>query len=76
MKGRRHRLQYKKKVDPDLIVDIKPSSRQKKLDERLARNRRGFHEGSVTLQFIVGLFSPKSLKSCLVFILFFLDMEE
>jgi zinc finger RNA-binding protein len=34
MKGRRHRLQYKKKVNPDLVVDVKPSSRQKKLDER------------------------------------------
>merc|ERR1719367_1668478 len=27
MKGRRHRLQYKKKVDPELVVDMKPSSR-------------------------------------------------
>ena len=34
MKGRRHRLQYKKKVNPDLVVDIKPSSRQRKLEER------------------------------------------
>ncbi|OXA62818.1 zinc finger RNA-binding protein isoform X2 [Folsomia candida] len=34
MKGRRHRLQYKKKVNPDLVVDVKPSSRQKKIDER------------------------------------------
>jgi len=38
MKGRRHRLQYKKKVDPDLPVDIKPSLRQKKIQEdRLRR---------------------------------------
>jgi len=36
MKGRRHRLQYKKKVNPDLIVDVKLSSRQKKIDERRA----------------------------------------
>ncbi|OQR70379.1 zinc finger RNA-binding protein-like [Tropilaelaps mercedesae] len=28
MKGRRHRLQYKKKVNPDLVVDIKPSMRR------------------------------------------------
>ena len=27
IQGRRHRLQYKKKVDPDLVVDIKPSLR-------------------------------------------------
>lgn len=37
MKGRRHRLQYKKKVNPDLVVDVKPSSRQKKIEE----SRRG-----------------------------------
>ncbi|XP_077556462.1 zinc-finger protein 72D [Haemaphysalis longicornis] len=38
MKGRRHRLQYKKKVNPDLVVDIKPSLRQRKLqEERLRR---------------------------------------
>merc|ERR1711872_944072 len=33
MKGRRHRLQYKKKVNPDLVVDIKPSLRQRKMEE-------------------------------------------
>lgn len=33
MKGRRHRLQYKKKVNPDLIVDVKPSLRQRKMQE-------------------------------------------
>jgi zinc finger RNA-binding protein len=48
MKGRRHRLQYKKKVNPDLVVDVKPSSRQKKIEERRsARNtslRRGQQE--------------------------------
>ena len=27
LQGRRHRLQYKKKVNPDLVVDIKPSLR-------------------------------------------------
>lgn len=41
MKGRRHRLQYKKKVNPDLVVDIKPSLRQRKLqEERLRRQLR------------------------------------
>ncbi|XP_066138906.1 zinc finger RNA-binding protein isoform X2 [Euwallacea fornicatus] len=33
MKGRRHRLQYKKKVNPDLVVDVKPSLRQRKIQE-------------------------------------------
>merc|ERR1712179_390651 len=27
MKGRRHRLQYKKKVNPELVVEVKPSLR-------------------------------------------------
>ncbi|XP_048518932.1 zinc finger RNA-binding protein isoform X1 [Dendroctonus ponderosae] len=37
MKGRRHRLQYKKKVNPDLVVDVKPSLRQKKIQEEKMR---------------------------------------
>ncbi len=37
MKGRRHRLQYKKKVNPSLVVDIKPSSRTKKIEDRATR---------------------------------------
>lgn len=37
MKGRRHRLQYKKKVQPDLVVDIKPSPRRQKLAEAKAQ---------------------------------------
>ncbi len=37
MKGRRHRLQYKKKVNPDLVVDVKPSLRQRKLAEERAK---------------------------------------
>ena len=37
MKGRRHRLQYKKKVNPDLVVDIKPTTRQRKLAEERAK---------------------------------------
>ncbi|KAG5884874.1 hypothetical protein JTB14_025038 [Gonioctena quinquepunctata] len=37
MKGRRHRLQYKKKVNPDLVVDVKPSLRQRKIQEERMR---------------------------------------
>ncbi|XP_076465037.1 zinc finger RNA-binding protein-like isoform X2 [Babylonia areolata] len=33
LKGRRHRLQYKKKVDPNLQVEVKPSIRQRKVQE-------------------------------------------
>lgn len=33
LKGRRHRLQYKRKVDPNLPVDIKPSVKQRKNQE-------------------------------------------
>jgi zinc finger RNA-binding protein len=39
MKGRRHRLQYKKKVNPDLVVDVKPSLRQRKLQEEKMRRQ-------------------------------------
>lgn len=42
MKGRRHRLQYKKKVQPDLVVDAKPSPRRLKLAE--ARAQRAMQE--------------------------------
>uniref|UniRef100_A0A336K327 CSON001323 protein n=1 Tax=Culicoides sonorensis TaxID=179676 RepID=A0A336K327_CULSO len=34
MKGRRHRLQYKKKVQPDLVVEVKPNMRNRKPDKR------------------------------------------
>nr|CAD7588256.1 unnamed protein product [Timema genevievae] len=38
MKGRRHRLQFKRKVNPELIVDVKPSTRIRKIQEdRLRR---------------------------------------
>ncbi|CAH1971369.1 unnamed protein product [Acanthoscelides obtectus] len=37
MKGRRHRLQFKKKVNPDLVVDVKPSLRQRKMQEEKMR---------------------------------------
>lgn len=44
MKGRRHRLQYKKKVQPDLVVEVKPNMRNRKPDKRHGRedywNRR------------------------------------
>ena len=42
LKGRRHRLQFKKKVDPNLIVDIKPSLKQRKIQE--TKDRRYFHK--------------------------------
>ncbi|KAJ8672849.1 hypothetical protein QAD02_004109 [Eretmocerus hayati] len=41
MKGRRHRFAYKKKVNPDLVVDMKPSlkqgnnPKQRKMDEKM-----------------------------------------
>ncbi|CAH1254796.1 ZFR [Branchiostoma lanceolatum] len=39
MKGRRHRLQYKKKVDPELQVEVKPSIRARKLQEEKMRRQ-------------------------------------
>ncbi|XP_011350172.2 zinc finger RNA-binding protein isoform X2 [Ooceraea biroi] len=40
MKGRRHRFAYKKKVNPDLVVDMKPSLKQRKmLEEKLRRQQ-------------------------------------
>nr|XP_006823768.1 PREDICTED: zinc finger RNA-binding protein-like [Saccoglossus kowalevskii] len=39
MKGRRHRLQYKKKVNPDLQVDVKPSVRARKIQEEKTRKQ-------------------------------------
>ncbi|XP_053972588.1 zinc finger RNA-binding protein isoform X2 [Hylaeus volcanicus] len=40
MKGRRHRFAYKKKVNPDLVVDMKPSMKQRKLlEEKLRRQQ-------------------------------------
>ncbi|XP_053611909.1 zinc finger RNA-binding protein isoform X3 [Plodia interpunctella] len=54
MKGRRHRLQYKKKVQPDLEVKVKPSMHQRKLAEAKAQRmmvrdeiwaRRRIHDG-------------------------------
>lgn len=37
MKGRRHRFAYKKKVNPDLVVDMKPSLKQRKMHEEKLR---------------------------------------
>ncbi|XP_062868800.1 zinc finger RNA-binding protein [Trichomycterus rosablanca] len=40
LKGRRHRLQYKKKVNPELVVEIKPNNRARKLlDSRLTKQK-------------------------------------
>ncbi|XP_061457919.1 zinc finger RNA-binding protein-like [Rhineura floridana] len=40
LKGRRHRLQYKKKVNPDLPVEIKPSNRARKMHEEKLRKQQ------------------------------------
>ncbi|XP_017262485.1 zinc finger RNA-binding protein isoform X2 [Kryptolebias marmoratus] len=40
LKGRRHRLQYKKKVNPELPVEIKPSNRAKKLQENKLKKQK------------------------------------
>ncbi|XP_023368410.1 zinc finger RNA-binding protein 2 [Otolemur garnettii] len=40
LEGRRHRLQYKKKVDPDLPIAIRPSRRVRKLLEGRRRKQR------------------------------------
>ncbi|XP_019891696.1 zinc finger RNA-binding protein 2 isoform X3 [Musca domestica] len=45
-KGRRHRLQYKRKVQPDLVVDFKPTPRQRRLAEaRAQRALMSSHRG-------------------------------
>uniref|UniRef100_A0A8C7AI52 Zinc finger RNA binding protein 2 n=1 Tax=Neovison vison TaxID=452646 RepID=A0A8C7AI52_NEOVI len=40
VRGRRHRLQYKKKVNPDLPIAVKPSHRARKLLEARLRKQR------------------------------------
>ncbi|CAI5799246.1 zinc finger RNA-binding protein-like isoform X2 [Podarcis lilfordi] len=40
LRGRRHRLQYKKKVNPDLPVEIKPSNRAQKLHEEKLKKQQ------------------------------------
>ncbi|KAK7889517.1 hypothetical protein WMY93_025077 [Mugilogobius chulae] len=40
LKGRRHRLQYKKKVNPELPVEIKPSNRARKLQENKLKKQK------------------------------------
>uniref|UniRef100_A0A8C8RR15 Zinc finger RNA-binding protein n=1 Tax=Pelusios castaneus TaxID=367368 RepID=A0A8C8RR15_9SAUR len=40
LKGRRHRLQYKKKVNPDLPVEIKPSNRARKMHEEKMKKQK------------------------------------
>ncbi|KAF7236395.1 Zinc finger RNA-binding protein 2 [Varanus komodoensis] len=39
LKGRRHRLQYKKKVNPDFPVEIKPSNRARKMHEEKLKKK-------------------------------------
>ncbi|XP_050525767.1 zinc finger RNA-binding protein [Daktulosphaira vitifoliae] len=43
MKGRRHRLSYKKKVDPSLIVELKPSWFETR---RMQKDNKNSHEGA------------------------------
>lgn len=52
MKGRRHRLQYKKKVNPDLVVDVKPSLRQRKMQEEKMRRQVNNLQHSVCQYFL------------------------
>nr|XP_057928558.1 zinc finger RNA-binding protein [Doryrhamphus excisus] len=40
LKGRRHRLQYKRKVNPELPVEIKPSNRARKLQESKLKKQK------------------------------------
>ncbi|XP_061538849.1 zinc finger RNA-binding protein isoform X1 [Phycodurus eques] len=40
LKGRRHRLQYKRKVNPELSVEIKPSNRARKLQESKLKKQK------------------------------------
>ncbi|XP_061883719.1 zinc finger RNA-binding protein isoform X1 [Entelurus aequoreus] len=40
LKGRRHRLQYKRKVNPELPVEIKPSNRARKLQETKLKKQK------------------------------------
>ncbi|XP_022250581.1 zinc finger RNA-binding protein-like [Limulus polyphemus] len=40
LKGKRHRLRYKKKVDPELVVDFKQNLRQKKAHEEKLRRQQ------------------------------------
>lgn len=61
MKGRRHRLQYKKKVNPDLVVDVKPSLRQRKMqEEKMRRAVSRF----LNFKTIVFLFCVKEIYEC------------
>uniref|UniRef100_A0A915BLQ4 DZF domain-containing protein n=1 Tax=Parascaris univalens TaxID=6257 RepID=A0A915BLQ4_PARUN len=40
IKGRKHRLQYKLKVNPDLVVDVKPNQMPREMRNELARKMR------------------------------------
>ncbi|XP_072834141.2 zinc finger RNA-binding protein 2 isoform X2 [Pogona vitticeps] len=40
LKGRRHRLQYKKKVNPELPVEVKPSNRARKMQEEKLKSQQ------------------------------------
>ena len=67
MKGRKHRQQYKKKVDPELKVDVKPSNRQKQLSKLSGPYANDLLEGDmnggrfVCTQFIFNLLFVKEI---------------
>jgi zinc finger RNA-binding protein len=42
LKGRRHRLQFKKKVDPSLVVEVKPSLKHRKFPETKDRRYNNY----------------------------------
>ena len=72
MKGRKHRQQYKKKVDPELKVDVKPSNRQKQLSKLSGPYANDLLEGDmnggrfVCTQFIFSLLFVKEINLILL----------
>ena len=55
MKGRKHRLQYKKKVDPELRVDVKPSMRKMvKMSGYNSTNNSNDFEGAYSQPRLIG----------------------
>ncbi|GBP61750.1 Zinc finger RNA-binding protein [Eumeta japonica] len=92
MKGRRHRLQYKKKVQPDLVVNVKPSMHQRKLAEQKAQRmlvreemwaRRRMHEelyfgnlGELTVSEMSGCPKRGPVKAAILILDSGVDVEE
>ena len=63
MKGRRHRLQYKKKVNPNLVVNIRPSLRQRKMQEVCAKRSQALEEFCKTVGRGEGVLDGKAKMS-------------